>query len=72
MCQMEKNNGKENQENKEMLEKYLRIRTDKEMRERRKSCGIRPKREEEKKKRKVKMKEKRKRKSNGRIKKKKN
>ena len=42
----EKNNGKEkNKENKEILEKYLRIGPNKEMRERRKSSGIRPKRE---------------------------
>ena len=38
-------NGKENQENKDILEKYLRIGPNKEMRERRKSGGIRPKRE---------------------------
>ena len=58
-------NGKQNQENKEILEKYLRIGPNKEMRERRKSSGIRPKKKEkrepkEKKKRKEKMKERRK------------
>ena len=36
---------KKNQENKEKLEKYLRIGPNKEMRERRKSSGMRPKRE---------------------------
>ena len=36
---------KKNQENKEILEKYLRIGPNKEMRERRKSGGIRPKKE---------------------------
>ena len=50
MCQIEKKIlEKKNQENKEILEKYLRIGPNKEMRERRKSGGIRPKRENERK-----------------------
>ena len=57
MCQMKKNNGKENQENKEILEKYLRIGPNKEMRERRKSDGIKPKREKRTKRKKEKKRE---------------